>query len=104
MARHDLCPKTHPNAKGGVVLLAFEAAESFSTWKIRPKNKSSAAPMSYGSKRASLKAGTRSFIIWLNKNYETRINPHHCAPRTICKVWIRNCPVCFGIGWVCENH
>jgi hypothetical protein len=41
--------------------------------------------MSYGSKRASLKAGTRSFIIWLNKNYGTRINPHHCAPRIICK-------------------
>ena len=29
MARHDPCPKTHPKAKGGVVLLALEAAESF---------------------------------------------------------------------------
>jgi len=48
--------------------------------------------MSYGNKLASLKAGTRSFIIWLSKNYETRINPHHCAPRTICEVWIRTAP------------
>jgi Protein of unknown function (DUF2934) len=43
----------------------------------------------------------QSFIIWPNKNYVMRINPHHCVPRTICK---KNCRVCFGIGWVCENH
>jgi hypothetical protein len=59
--------------------------------------------MSYGSKLGSLRAETKSFIIWLNKNYETRINPHHYAPRIVCKM-DRNCPVCFGIGWVCENH
>lgn len=41
--------------------------------------------MSYGSKLASRRAETKSFIIWLNKNYETRINPHHCVPPTICK-------------------
>ena len=29
--------------------------------------------------------GPRSFIIWLNKNYGTRIYPHHCVPQTICK-------------------
>src|SRR5450755_1074932 len=54
-------------------------------WKIRLKNKLSAAHMSYGSKLASRRAKTKSFIIWLNKNYETRINPHHCVPQTICK-------------------
>ena len=34
------------------------------------------APMSHGSKLASLTAGTKSFIIWLNKNYVMRISAH----------------------------
>ena len=67
---------------GGSCTFLFEKAP---LWKIRLKNKSSTAHTSYGNMLASLKAGTGSFIIWLNKNYGTRINPHHCAPPTICE-------------------
>jgi hypothetical protein len=51
------------------ILSSFKKA----AMEIRPKYKSSTAPMSYGNKLASLKAGTKSFIIWLNKNYVMRI-------------------------------
>jgi hypothetical protein len=55
----------------------------------------SAARMSFGSRLVSPKAGTRNQAA---KELREALNKSTPWP------WIRTCPICFSISWVCENH
>jgi hypothetical protein len=83
-----------PNSADGVLHNLRESTQ----WASPLKLILSAARMSFGSRPVSPRAGTKNSIIKRRKRCSKLSTKSPPGPMD------KNCPICFGIGWVCDKH
>jgi hypothetical protein len=70
-------------------------------WQNQLKTKSDNVPTNFGSKLENPKEAKTNFGILQSETCRRRPT---AAEQLLCPDRNKSCPICFGIGWVCENH